>query len=105
MAGVRDVADAVRLSPSRLSHLFTEQLGVSPARFIEHRRIERAQALLESSSLPVYAIAEATGFSSQFYFSARFKAVTGTSPSAWRVRIGWPRESHGDVTTGTTSLS
>ena len=78
------IADAVRLSPSRLSHLFTEQIGVPPARFVEQRRIERAQGLLESSSLSVGAIAEITGFSSQFYFANRFAVITGTSPTAWR---------------------
>lgn len=83
--GVRAIADAVQLSPSRLSHLFNRELGTSPARFVELRRIERAQALLASSALPVGAIAEATGFSSQFYFATRFKALTGATPSEWRV--------------------
>lgn len=83
---VRAVADAVHLSPSRLTHLFRQQAGTPPARFIELRRIQRAQTLLESSSLPIGAVARATGFSSQFYFSTRFKAVTGTTPSGWRRR-------------------
>jgi AraC family transcriptional regulator, arabinose operon regulatory protein len=92
---VRAIADAVALSPSRLSHLFTEQVGTSPARFVELRRIERAQALLASSSLPVGAIAEATGFSSQFYFATRFRALAGMSPSQWRAAgsVGDPRRS------------
>ena len=84
--GVRVIAEAVSLSPSRLSHLFKEQVGVSPARFTEQRRIERAQGLLESTSLPVAAIAEATGFSSQFYFANRFKVLLGMSPTDWRRR-------------------
>lgn len=83
--GVDVLAAEVQLSPSRLAHLITEQLGVPPARFVELRRIERAQALLESTTLTVGAIAEATGFSSQFYFAHRFRAVTGTTPSAWRL--------------------
>lgn len=81
---VSTIADAVQLSPSRLSHLFREQVGVSPARFVEHRRMERAQGLLESTSLPVAAIADIIGFSSQFYFANRFRALTGMSPTAWR---------------------
>lgn len=84
--GVRDIADAVHLSPSRLTRLFTEQLGTPPARFVEGRRLERAQALLESSSLSVGAVAEATGFSSQYYFAARFKVLTGVTPTDWRRR-------------------
>jgi len=87
---VRVIADAVQLSPSRLSHLFKEQVGIAPARFVEQRRIERAQGLLESSSLPITAIAEATGFSSQFYFANRFRALTGMSPTAWRQRVTSP---------------
>ncbi len=83
---VRAIADAVQLSPSRLSHLFKAQIGIPPARFVELRRIERAQALLATSSLPIGAIAEATGFSSQFYFATRFKALAGMSPSDWRRR-------------------
>jgi AraC family transcriptional regulator of arabinose operon len=87
---VRVIADAVALSPSRFSHLFTEQVGSSPARFVELRRIERAQALLSSSSLPIGAIADATGFSSQFYFASRFRALAGMSPSEWRRRAPSP---------------
>lgn len=84
---VRDIADAAHLSTSRLAHAFTQQIGISPARFVEQRRLERARVLLESSSLPIGAISEAIGFSSQFYFATRFKASTGTSPSDWRRRM------------------
>jgi AraC family transcriptional regulator, arabinose operon regulatory protein len=84
--GVRDIADAVHLSPSRLAHVFSQEIGVSPGRFVEQRRMERARVLLETSSLSIGAVAAATGFSSPFYFSARFRAHTGTSPSDWRGR-------------------
>ena len=83
---VRTVAAAVHLSPSRLAHLFTEQLGTPPARFIEQRRVDRAQALLESSSLSIGAVADATGYSSRYHFAARFKAIAGMSPTDWRRR-------------------
>jgi AraC family transcriptional regulator of arabinose operon len=83
---VTAIADAVHLSASRLTHLFTEQLGTSPARFVEQRRMERAQALLESSSMPVGAVARASGFSSQYYFASRFREFAGMTPSEWRQR-------------------
>lgn len=81
---VSEIAAAACLSPSRFAHLFTQQVGVSPARFVEQRRIARAGVLLESTSLPIGAVAEATGYSSQFYFATRFRAHTGTTPSEWR---------------------
>lgn len=90
---VRDVAAAVHLSPSRLAHVFKEQTGLAPARFIERRRMERAQTLLDSTSLSIGAVAAAVGFSSQFHFAARFRTVAGTSPSEWR------RRAHNEGTT------
>ena len=83
---VGEIADAVHLSPSRFAHLFKQQLGTSPARFVEQRRMERARTLLASSSLRIGAVAEASGFASQFHFAARFRAVTGMSPTEWRDR-------------------
>jgi AraC family transcriptional regulator of arabinose operon len=87
---VGDIADAVHLSPSRLAHIFKKQVGISIARFVEQRRMERAQALLESSSLPIGAVSTAIGFSSQFYFATRFRMHTGMSPSEWRRRTRSP---------------
>ncbi|MDQ3307374.1 MAG: helix-turn-helix domain-containing protein [Actinomycetota bacterium] len=83
---VAEIAKAVQLSPSRLSHLFKDQLGTPPARFVEQRRIERAQTLLESTSMPIGSIARATGFSAQLYFATRFKVLTHMSPTEWRRR-------------------
>lgn len=87
---VRAIADSVRLSPSRLSHLFKQELGLPPARYVELRRMGRARALLESTSLSVGAIAQATGFSSQYYFATRFKALELVTPSDWRRRARGP---------------
>jgi AraC family transcriptional regulator of arabinose operon len=78
------VAEAVQLSVSRFSHLFKDMVGVPPARFIELRRLERAQTLLASTSMSVGGVARATGFTSQFYFATRFKQVHSTSPTQWR---------------------
>jgi AraC family transcriptional regulator, arabinose operon regulatory protein len=83
---VRRLAEEVHLSPSRFAHVFRMQLGTSPARFIEQRRIERAQGLLESSSLSIGAVARTAGYASQYHFAARFRAIVGMSPSEWRRR-------------------
>ena len=81
---VDELARAVHLSPSRFAHLFKQETGVTPRRFAEQRRIERAKQLLELTSLPVNAIARDTGFASPFYFATRFRTLTGTTPSAFR---------------------
>ena len=83
---VGTIAAAVNLSSSRLTHLFTAQVGMPPSRYVEQRRLERARHLLTSTSMTIDAIARATGFSSQFYFAARFKADCGSTATAWRKR-------------------
>jgi AraC family transcriptional regulator of arabinose operon len=81
---VDELADAVHLSPSRVAHLFSQEMGISPSRYAERQRLGRAKKLLEVTLLPVSEIARQTGFASQFYFAARFKKLTGHTPSEFR---------------------
>lgn len=74
------LAKVCSLSPSRFSHLFQEQMGQAPMKYIEERRLDRARELLMISSRPIAIVAEECGFSSAYYFSRLFKARTGMSP-------------------------
>jgi AraC family transcriptional regulator of arabinose operon len=79
-----DVARAVHLSPSRLAHLFREQVGLTPGQFLEQQRMDRARQLLQLTPLPVSAVADQLGFDSPFYFTRRFTRLTGRSPRQYR---------------------
>lgn len=79
-----EVAAAVGLSPSRLAHLFKAEAGVTPQVYLEGRRMQRATELLQRTGFSIQQIAAAVGFESPFYFSRRFKAATGRSPSTFR---------------------
>jgi AraC family transcriptional regulator of arabinose operon len=79
-----DIAAAVGLSTSRLAHLFREQSGQTPQQHLEGLRMQRASELLKRTGLSIKLIADSVGFDSQFYFSQRFKARTGQSPSGFR---------------------
>jgi len=72
------------LSPSRLSHLFREQLGTSPQRFGEKLRLDFARQLLRRTTLSVGEIAREVGFADPLYFSRRFQRAFGHAPSALR---------------------
>lgn len=84
---IEQLAAHVALSPSRLSHLFKEQIGITPMRMLERQRIERAKQLLEQTAQPIQTIADRVGFDSPYYFSLRFKKATGQSPRAYRQSI------------------
>ncbi len=81
---VAELARAVHLSSSRLAHLFSHETGMTPRGYAELQRLGRAKQLLEITLLPVQDIARQAGFESQFYFAARFKKLTGRTPTEFR---------------------
>ncbi|HVX43140.1 MAG TPA: helix-turn-helix domain-containing protein [Mycobacteriales bacterium] len=81
---VAEIARTVALSASRFAHMFTDQVGLSPSRYIEAQRMAAATQLLELTTRPVGAIAAQVGFTDPLYFSTRFRRHTGRSPQAYR---------------------
>jgi AraC family transcriptional regulator len=81
---VRDVAAAVRLSPSYFSHAFKESFGRSAKGYILERRIARAKHLMLTTRDNLAHIALACGFSDQAHFCRTFGGLIGQTPSRWR---------------------
>ena len=73
-----DVAARFYLSPYYLSRLFRRVTGQSIVDYINGRRIEAAQRLLESTDLNISAVAEQTGFASAAHFRRVFRETMGT---------------------------
>lgn len=81
---VQMVADAVNLSADYYSSLFQKTFGIRPLKYIQSRKIERAQVLLASTKDPLAVIAEKIGLEYVSYFSRLFKAHTGKTPGEYR---------------------
>jgi AraC family transcriptional regulator of arabinose operon len=78
------LAEHCNLSVSRLTHLFTAQVGESPLAFLERERMQRAAQLLRLTSLTVTRIAQSLGYADALYFSKRFRVRHGVSPRHYR---------------------
>jgi AraC-like DNA-binding protein len=63
---------------------FRAAYGESPGRYLTRRRIERAQDLLRSVNLTVTEVCHLVGFTSLGSFSARFRELSGVSPSQFQ---------------------
>lgn len=87
---VAELAHTVALSPSRLAHLFKDQVGISIMEVVLNLRLRQAARLLEFTSLSVGEIAREVGFQSQFYFSRQFKVYYGRNPSDYRRQVQSP---------------
>jgi AraC family transcriptional regulator, arabinose operon regulatory protein len=81
---VGDIANVCGLSVSRLSHLFVEQVGTTPQKFIEQQRLSRAAQLLCLTRRRIKEISRDVGYDDPFYFTQRFRRHSGKSPSAYR---------------------
>lgn len=81
---VDDLARQAGLSRRALERRFREVLKRSPADEIRRVRLEAARKLLSQTDLPISAVAEALGFSTQAYFASLHTAHFGTSPTQYR---------------------
>ena len=81
---VSDVLKVVPLSRRVLEQRFQRLLGHTPREEILHVRLNRVKQLLVETDLPLYLIAERTGFEHVEYLSVVFKRETGVTPSTFR---------------------
>lgn len=78
------------VSTRHLNRLFGEELGTTPSRFVEASRIEAAQRLLVTT-MPVTAVAQASGFGSDETMRRAFLRHLGVTPSTYRARFSTTR--------------
>lgn len=81
---VGDILRAVPLSRRVLEQRFQRLLGRTPREEILHVRLNRVRQLLVETDLPLYLIAERTGFEHVEYLSVVFKREAGCTTSAFR---------------------
>lgn len=78
-----DLCAAAALSRSSLLRAFTRAKGVTPYRYLQSVRVERAKVLLEQGAAPAEA-ALAAGFADQSHFHRFFSLFIGMPPGAYR---------------------
>jgi AraC family transcriptional regulator len=81
-----DIAAATGLSRMHFAAQFRVTTGLRPHEYLLQRRIERAQALLLTSRLPLVEIAFEVGFKTQAHFTTVFARLVGETPNVWRQR-------------------
>jgi transcriptional regulator GlxA family with amidase domain len=78
------LADHARMSLRTFARRFSDEVGMSPGRWLIQQRVERARQLLESSDLPVDQIAGEVGFATGTSLRQHLHAAIGVSPQAYR---------------------
>lgn len=78
------IAQALFTSPSRLYKRFKAETGISLGAYQDKLIFYRATLLLAERQLSLKEISQQLGFCDQYYFSRRFKAQMGTTPTLYR---------------------
>jgi len=81
---VDDILKAVRITRRVLERRFQRLLGRTPHEEILHVKLARVRQLLAETDLPLYQIAERTGFQHVEYLSVSFKRELGVTPRRFR---------------------
>ncbi|MEI6034998.1 MAG: AraC family transcriptional regulator [Verrucomicrobiae bacterium] len=83
---VKGIASRLGISADHLTRLFQDAHGMSLGVWIAKERIQLARELLDAPGHNISEVAWTCGFSSASYFIRVFRAHTGTTPKAWRIR-------------------
>jgi len=80
----KDIAGAVALSESRLSHIFKEETSYTLGDYLAWYRMQMACRLLSDPMVRVSEAAERVGYRDQRYFSVVFRKIVGMTPTEFR---------------------
>ena len=81
---LEDLARLAHFEKSYLVAKFKEIWGLSPMKYVNTMRIERAKLLLSTTAKSITEIAYEAGFGSIHYFTRYFKETVGITPSEYR---------------------
>ncbi len=79
-----DLARHANMSVRTFTRRFRAEVGQSPRQWINHRRVDHARLLLESTDLSVGQVASAVGFADPLLLRQHMQASVGLSPGNYR---------------------
>ncbi|MEO1653098.1 MAG: AraC family transcriptional regulator, partial [Bacteroidota bacterium] len=83
---LQEISEAASLSPSYFQRLFQKHLGLSPQRYVQSLRIDKAKEMI-AGGLPLTEVAISTGFYDQSHFIKYFKLLGGMKPKKYQTLL------------------
>ena len=75
-----EIAGSVNTSPTYFASLFKAATGISLHQYVIRQRVDRAQLLLKTTSLPISNVASQVGFANASHLTYHCKRQTGMTP-------------------------
>ncbi len=87
---IQDIADALCISKSHLSHTIKKETGETVHRWILKEKINHARLMLSRRGYCMNEIWSSLGFCSQSHFAKCFRQITGMTPSQFQMKPNLP---------------
>ncbi len=87
-APVQAMIERAGLSERSFSRRFHRATGMKPMEYVQTLRLEESKHLLETTTDPVEAVAEAVGYEDASFFGRLFRRQVGMTPMQYRKRFG-----------------
>jgi transcriptional regulator GlxA family with amidase domain len=84
---VETLAGRMAMSPRNFSRVFCQEIGITPAKFVERTRLEAARNLMLRSDLPMESIAGKCGFNNAEQMRRTFQRFLNISPQEYRANF------------------
>jgi transcriptional regulator GlxA family with amidase domain len=84
---VERLAARLNMSPRNFARQFLTEAGMTPAKFVEHARVEAARCKLEQTNSSLEAVAAETGFGSAERMQRSFQRLLNVGPHDYRARF------------------
>lgn len=85
---VESLADFMAMSPRHFSRCFHQQTGMTPGKYLEKIRLEKARELLSTTTGSIKSIAYLCGFQQEERLRRLFIKQLGITPSQYRYHFG-----------------
>ncbi|MFC5472767.1 GlxA family transcriptional regulator [Paraherbaspirillum soli] len=84
---VERLADQVAMSPRHFARVFKQETGITPARYVQSLRLERARQMLEENAWSMERIAAACGYGETQLMRRALQRELGITPGEYRERF------------------
>ena len=82
------LAEFMAMSPRHFSRSFHQQTGMTPGKYLETIRLEKARELLSTTNQPIKSVAYLCGFQREERLRRLFVKQLGITPSQYRCHFG-----------------
>lgn len=87
ITNIEQACSVLNVNKFYLTHIFKEQLGMPPIKYLTLKRMDRAKNLLSTSDFSIGEVASKCGYPDTAYFCRVFKKSEGITPLHYRAKI------------------